>query len=230
MSHTAITRFSCSVAMLCTVWVARHAQPCCLPQRATIRANFRRLQAVRRNDLSLPIETGAGAVVTIDELITCASRRQDVAGPSNCLRLENEVKGRFSPSAIRLCRHHVDGRGVLIFEDAQCALRTRAQEGASVENVDVSGDTAFFDRHMTNAVKHVAEAELAGLQTHQPEMLRHAELALDHAKEAQREGNVPRLMEGLVELREALRHRPAVQWENTLDHIRHARVALSPHT
>jgi hypothetical protein len=171
--------------------------------------------------------TGVGTVVTIDELVTCASRRQDMAGPSNCLRLQKEVKERFPPSAIRLCAHHVNGTGNLVFDDPRSAPETRTQEGASVENVDVSGDTAFFDRYMTKAVKQVVEAEVSGLQAHEPEMLRHAELALDHATEAQRERNVPGLVEGLVELRAALGHRQSPQWEGTLDHIRHARVALS---
>ena len=58
-------------------------------------------------------------------------------------------------------------------------------------------------------------------------MLRHAELALDHAKEAQREGNVSELVTGIGELQEALRHRQSRGQEDTLDHIRQARVALS---
>jgi hypothetical protein len=150
-----------------------------------------------------------------------------MAGPPDCLRLEKEVRGRFPPSAIRLCPHHVDGKGVLIFEDTRCALQTRTQEGASVENVDVSGDTAFFDRYITKAVKQIVQAEVAGLQEHQPEMLRHAELSLDNAHEAQRERNAPGLAQGLAELREALHDGERRQWPDALHHIRHARVALS---
>ena len=170
---------------------------------------------------------GAPTVLTIDEIVTCASRRQDMAGPPNCLWLEKEVKGRFPPSALRHCSHHIDATGVLIFEDRRCVLQAVSEEGASVENVDVSDDTAFFDRHMTKAVKQVMEAEVAGLQAHQPEMLRHAELALDHAKEAQREENVSELVTGIDELREALRHGQARESEDILGHIRQARVALS---
>jgi hypothetical protein len=169
---------------------------------------------------------GSGTGVTIDELVTCAGRRQDMGGPQYCLRLEKEVKGRFPPSALRLCRHHIDA-GSLIFQDPGCPLQAHNEKGASVQNVDVSDDTAFFDRYMTKAVKEVVKAEAAGLQRRQPEMLRHAELALDHASEAQREGTVSELGEGLAELREALRHRDARQWPDVLEHIRHARVALS---
>jgi hypothetical protein len=170
---------------------------------------------------------GSATIPTSDELVTCAGRRQDMAGPSDCLRLEREVKGRFPPSAIRLCPHHVDVNGNLIFEDTRCALHTHTEEGASVQNVDVSGDTAFFDRYITKAVKQVVKAEVAGLQDHQPEMLRHAELSLDNADEAQRVGSVPGLGHGLAELRKALRDGERRQWQDALDHIRHARVALS---
>lgn len=171
--------------------------------------------------------TGSGTDITIDELVTCASRRQDMAGPSNCLRVEKEVKGRFSPSAIRLCRHHVDQSGLLIFEDPGCALHVRTEEGASVQNVDVSGETAFFDRYITKAVKQIVEAQVAGLQEHQPEMLRHLELSLDHAHQARRAGNVPGLADGLAELREALRQGEQRRWQDCLDHVRHACIALS---
>ncbi len=65
-------------------------------------------------------------------------------------------------------------------------------------------DNAFFDRYIDKAVKHAAEAELAGMQGHAPELLEHAQLSLDQAKQAQRAGNVPGLNEGIVELRQAL--------------------------
>ena len=42
------------------------------------------------------------------------------------------------------------------------------------------------------------------MQGHAPELLEHAQLSLDQAKQAQRAGNVPGLNEGIVELRQAL--------------------------
>jgi hypothetical protein len=65
-------------------------------------------------------------------------------------------------------------------------------------------ESAFFDRYNEKAVKHAREAETAGNQRHAPDMLQHAQLSLDQAKQAQRAGNVPGLNEGIIALREAL--------------------------
>ena len=78
--------------------------------------------------------------------------------------------------------------------------------GSSYENVNWSRENAFYDRYITKAVKHAREAEIAANQGHAPEMLRHAELSLDQAKEAQRAGNIAELNQGIIALRETLRH------------------------
>jgi hypothetical protein len=76
--------------------------------------------------------------------------------------------------------------------------------GQSNQNPWLIKDNAYFDRYIDKAVKHAAEAELAGMQGHAPELLEHAQESLDQAKQAQRAGTVPGLNEGIVELREAL--------------------------
>ena len=76
--------------------------------------------------------------------------------------------------------------------------------GNSYQNPRVTQDNAFFYRYIDKAVKHAREAEIAGNQGHAPELLEHAQLSLDQAKEAQRAGNVPGLNEGIVALRQAL--------------------------
>ena len=76
--------------------------------------------------------------------------------------------------------------------------------GNSYQNPRVTQDNAFFDRYIDKAVKHAREAEIAGNQGHAPELLEHAQLSLDQAKQAQRAGNVPGLNEGIVALRQAL--------------------------
>jgi hypothetical protein len=90
--------------------------------------------------------------MTPDDLVTCAGRRQDMAGPFNCVRLDEEYK-TWSPAALASCPHRTDVKGHLIFQDPGCPKRTVPQMGASVENVDVSLDTAYFDRYIDKAVK-----------------------------------------------------------------------------
>ena len=66
-------------------------------------------------------------------------------------------------------------------------------------------ENPFFNSRIEKAVKHAREAEIAGNLGQAPELLQHAQLSLDLAREAQRAGSVPGLNEGIAFLRKALR-------------------------
>jgi hypothetical protein len=129
----------------------------------------------------------------------------------------------YDPAAMANCRHHTDERGRIIFDDQDCANRYRRQMGSSYQNVRWTQESAFFDRHLGKAVEHAREAEIAAQQGHSPEVRHHAELALSHAKEAQRAGDVPGLNEGITALRSALRSGDAA----AAGTIRDARINLA---
>ena len=99
--------------------------------------------------------------------------------------------------------------------------------GSSYQNVDWSQESAFYDRYAGKAVKHAREAELAGNHGHVPEMLRHAELSLDQAKEAQRAGHHPDLDAGIEALRQTITLGHGNQSPAATSSIREARVRLS---
>jgi hypothetical protein len=99
--------------------------------------------------------------------------------------------------------------------------------GSSYENVRWTQESAFYDRYADKAVKHAREAEIAANHGHVPEMLRHAELSLDQAKEAQRAGNHPDLDAGIGALRQTIVLGLGNQVPGAASSIREARVRLS---
>lgn len=72
------------------------------------------------------------------------------------------------------------------------------------EKVYLIKQNAFFNRYIDKAVKHAREAEMAGNMGQAQDLLKHAQLSLDQAREAQRAGSVPGLNEGIAFLRKAL--------------------------
>jgi hypothetical protein len=168
--------------------------------------------------------TGSGDPMATNQAVPCADERADMTAPLNCVPREHTS---YSQEALSACAHRTDADGHIIFQDQACAKRYRTQMGSSFENVDYSRESAYFDRYMDKAVKHAREAEIAANQGHSAEMLRHAELALDQAKEAQRAGNVPGLREGISELRQTLRHGQTTNWADAGDHVRLARMNLA---
>jgi hypothetical protein len=72
------------------------------------------------------------------------------------------------------------------------------------EKIYLIKENAFFNSRIEKAVKHAREAEIAGNLGQAPDLLRHAQLSLDLAREAQRAGSVPGLNEGIAFLRKAL--------------------------
>ena len=57
--------------------------------------------------------------------------------------------------------------------------------------------------------------------------LKHAQLSLDQANQAQHAGNVPGLNEGIIALREALNLPPGASVQDATAHVRDARIKLS---
>jgi hypothetical protein len=72
------------------------------------------------------------------------------------------------------------------------------------QSIYLAKENPFFATHIEKAVKHTREAEIAGNLGQAPELLQHAQLSLDYAREAQRAGSVPGLNEGIGFLRKAL--------------------------
>jgi hypothetical protein len=153
--------------------------------------------------------TGTGDPMAKDRVIPCADQGGDMTASTECAPAGKRHRDRDGRQADTLamanCAYHTDDRGRIIYDDPACAKRYRDQMGSSFENVRWTQESAFFDRHVGKAAQHAREAEIAANQGHQVEMRRHAELALERAKEAQRAGNVPALNEGIQNLREALR-------------------------
>jgi small metal-binding protein len=125
------------------------------------------------------------------------------------------------------CSSRIDAKGNVVYDDPACPARYRRQMGSSFENVRWTQESAFYDRYADKAVKHARQAEIAGNQGHVPEMLRHAELSLDQAKEAQRVGHQPDLDAGIVALREAITFGQTSQAPAAASSIRDARIKLS---
>lgn len=125
------------------------------------------------------------------------------------------------------CSSRVDAKGNVVYDDPACPARYRRQMGSSFENVRWTQESAFYDRYADKAVKYAREAEIAGNQGHVPEMLRHAELSLDQAKEAQRVGHQPDLDAGIVALREAITFGQTSQAPAAASSLRDARIKLS---
>ena len=125
------------------------------------------------------------------------------------------------------CSSRVDKRGNVIYDDPACPARYKRPMGSSFENVRWTQESAFYDRYADKAAKHARQAEVADNQGHRPEMLRHAELSLEQAKEAQRAGHQIDLDAGIVALREAITFGQNNQGPAATVSIRDARVKLS---
>ena len=164
-----------------------------------------------------------------DRVVPCADQKGDMTTSLDCAphNRQNRTGDAAYDQSMANCASRTDAKGNVIYDDPACAARYRTQMGSSYENVNWSRENAFYDRYITKAVKHAREAEIAGNQGHAPEMLRHAELSLDQAKEAQRAGNIAELNQGIIALRETLRQGEATQLQDATGHVRNARIHLS---
>jgi len=166
-----------------------------------------------------------------DRVVPCADQGGDMTASLDCnpQNRKNDRTGAnlADDAVVANCASRTDAKGHVIYNDPACPTRYRSQMGSSYENVNWSRENAFYDRYITKAVKHAREAEIAANQGHGPEMLRHAELSLDQAKEAQRAGNIAELNQGIIALRETLRHEDASQLQDATTHVRDARIHLS---
>ncbi|HKY70529.1 MAG TPA: small metal-binding protein SmbP [Nitrospira sp.] len=142
-------------------------------------------------------------------------------------RCPDRYRRQVSDGITAACSWHRDAKGKVVYDDPACPARFRRQMGSSYENVRWTQESAFYDRYADKAVKHAREAEIAANQGHVPEMLRHAELSLDQAKEAQRAGRHPDLDAGIAALRDTITLGVSNQVPGANSSIREARVRLS---
>jgi hypothetical protein len=146
----------------------------------------------------------------------------------SCLTIPpDRYRRQVSEGVATACSSHRDAKGNIVYDDPNCPSRYRRQMGSSYQNVRWTQESAFYDRYADKAVKHAREAEIAGNQGHVPEMLRHAELSLDQAKEAQRAGHHPDLDAGIDALRQTIMLGQGNQSPAATSSIREARVRLS---
>ena len=139
----------------------------------------------------------------------------------------NRYRRTVTDSVVAACSSRRDANGKLVYDDPACPARHRRQMGSSYENVRWTQESAFYDRYADKAVKHARQAEIAGNQGHVPEMLRHAELSLDQAKEAQRAGRHPDLDAGISALRDTIILGEGNHVVGATSSIREARIRLS---
>ncbi len=168
------------------------------------------------------------------EIAAACSSRVDAQGktifddPACPDRYRQQVgSGYYDEGFAEACPSHLNEKGKVVYDEPSCPGRYRTQMGSSYQNVDWSQESAFYDRYAGKAVKHAREAELAGNHGHVPEMLRHAELSLDQAKEAQRAGHHPDLDAGIEALRQTITLGHGNQSPAATSSIREARVRLS---
>src|SRR5918995_1475569 len=169
-----------------------------------------------------------------DRVVPCADDKGDMTASLDCDKMNRTHEGDRtatlsdrSPEIAAACASRVDAQGNTIFEDPSCPGRYRRQMGSSYENVRWTQESAFYDRYADKAVKHAREAEIAANHGHVPEMLRHAELSLDQAKEAQRAGHHPDLDAGIDALRQTIMLAQGNQVPGAASSVREARVRLS---
>lgn len=79
---------------------------------------------------------------------------------------------------------------------------------------------------VNEAIKHAQEAELSAAKANEA-LLKHAELALEKAKEAQRKEPNERLNAGVFALSEAIEHGRKGEAQDAREHVRHAIIRLS---
>ena len=72
------------------------------------------------------------------------------------------------------------------------------------QSIYLTKENPFFISRIEKAVNHAREAEMEGNLGQAPKLLQHAQLSLNLAREAQRAGSVPGLNEGIAFLRKAL--------------------------
>jgi hypothetical protein len=168
------------------------------------------------------------------EIAAACSSRVDAQGnvvfddPSCPDRYRRQTSNIYENEGIAAaCSSRIDDKGKVVYDDPNCPARHRRQMGSSYENVRWTQESAFYDRYADKAVKHAREAEIAGNHGHVPEMLRHAELSLDQAKEAQRAGRHPDLDAGIAALRQTITLGQGNQVPGATSSIREARVRLS---
>lgn len=90
------------------------------------------------------------------------------------------------------------------------------------------GETATqIKPQVSEAIRHAREAEEAGKKGRPEVLVKHAEMALDNAKEAQRAGHNELLNDGVFSLGEAIEHGKKGDVKDATEHVMHAMMKLS---
>jgi hypothetical protein len=120
----------------------------------------------------------------------------------------------------------MDAKGKVVYDDPTCPSRIRPVVN-NPESIYLIRENPFFNLHIEKAVNHARAAEIAGNQGQAIELLEHAQMSLDRAREAQRAGNIPGLNEGMISLREVLRLPEGSSIRDATAYVRDARKNLS---
>ncbi len=98
---------------------------------------------------------------------------------------------------------------------------------AAAQNESTASMTADSKNYVKEALKHAQEADSAGKQGKADALVKHAEMALSKAKDAQRAGHNERLNEGVYALGDAIEHGRKGETKDAREHIMHAIMKLS---
>lgn len=157
----------------------------------------------------------------------CADQSGSASTSMDCERLKRRLgENRTSGNLTAACSSRMDDKGNVMYDDPTCPGRIHPVV-TDARSVYLTRENPFFNLHIEKAVDHARAAEIAGNQGQAIDLLEHAQMSLDRAKEAQRAGNVPGLNEAIMSLREALRLPEASSVREATAYVRDARKNLS---
>ena len=157
----------------------------------------------------------------------CADQSGSASTSMDCERLKRRLGDtRTAGNLTAVCTSRMDDKGHVVYDDPTCPGRIHPVV-TDARSIYLTRENPFFNLHIEKAVDHARAAEIAGNQGQAIDLLEHAQMSLDRAKEAQRAGNVPGLNEAIMSLREALRLPEASSVREATAYVRDARKNLS---
>ena len=149
------------------------------------------------------------------------------SGSLDCEKLKRRASTEKTAqaSSMAACTSHMDAKGNVVYDDPTCLSRIRPVVN-DPGSVYLIRENPFFSLHIDKAAEHARAAEIAGNQGQAIDLMEHAQMSLDRAKEAQRAGNVPGLNEAIISLREALRLPEGSSVREATAYVRDARKNL----
>lgn len=124
-------------------------------------------------------------------------------------------------------RHRIILTGILFIGAILGMTATADMSVTAAQNESTAPLTADSKNYVKEALKHAQEADSAGKQGKGDALVKHAEMALSKAKEAQRAGHNERLNEGVYALGEAIEHGRKGETKDAREHTMHAIMKLS---